>query len=233
MTMTHPDTENASIETLLEIMSRLRDPEHGCPWDLEQDFRSIAPYTLEEAYEVVDAIERDDREELQHELGDLLFQTVFHARMAEEAGWFDFSDVVRGICDKLVRRHPHVFARENRDFTETELDTQWESIKRSEATHNKSCLADHLPGKLPALQRAQKLIARSYKAKRHQELPDYNELTEKIPMLTMHANKTALDEESLGMLLMQIVRMSHDAGLYAETALRKTTRQLLQELDRD
>ena len=99
----------AKIEKLLEIMAELRNPETGCPWDHEQDFRSIAPYTVEEAYEVADAIARDDMEGLRTELGDLLFQVVFHARLAEEAGDFDFGDVAAAICDKLVRRHPHVF----------------------------------------------------------------------------------------------------------------------------
>src|SRR5210317_2513501 len=98
-----------SIEKLLEVMTRLRDPENGCPWDLEQDFSTIAPYTIEEAYEVADAIRREDLAALQDELGDLLFQVVFYARMAKEAGAFDFSDIVGGICDKLLRRHPHVF----------------------------------------------------------------------------------------------------------------------------
>ena len=102
----------ATVDTLLDIMARLRDPQTGCPWDLEQDFRSIAPYTLEEAYEVVDAIERDDSAALQDELGDLLFQVVYHAQMAQERGWFDFNDVVSDICEKMVRRHPHVFADE-------------------------------------------------------------------------------------------------------------------------
>ena len=98
-----------SIEKLRELMARLRDPQKGCPWDLKQSFATIAPYTIEEAYEVFDAIERDDIEGLRDELGDLLFQVVFHARMAEEAGHFDFDDVAAGIVDKMRRRHPHVF----------------------------------------------------------------------------------------------------------------------------
>ena len=101
-----------TVESLLDIMVQLRTPETGCPWDLQQDFRSIAPYTLEEAYEVVDAIEQGDRGALRGELGDLLFQVVYHAQMAQEAGWFDFNDVVNEICEKMVRRHPHVFGDE-------------------------------------------------------------------------------------------------------------------------
>ena len=101
---------SSGIEKLLKVMERLRDPKEGCPWDREQDFATIAPYTIEEAYEVADAIERNDRQDLRDELGDLLFQVVFHARMAEERGWFDFDAVATAIHDKLVRRHPHVFA---------------------------------------------------------------------------------------------------------------------------
>ena len=106
---------DAGIERLLEIMRRLRDPETGCPWDIEQDFSTIAPYTIEEAYEVADAIEREAYDELKGELGDLLFQSVFHAQMAEEAGHFTFQDVVRTMSDKMVARHPHVFGDESRD----------------------------------------------------------------------------------------------------------------------
>ena len=99
----------SNIEKLLEIMDRLRDPDNGCPWDLEQDFSTIVPYTIEEAYEVADAIAREDMPALRDELGDLLFQVVFYARMAKETGAFDFGDVVGTICDKMLRRHPHVF----------------------------------------------------------------------------------------------------------------------------
>ena len=99
----------ASIEKLLEVMKKLRDPENGCPWDVEQDFSTIAPYTIEEAYEVADAIQREDFDELRSELGDLLFQIVFYAQMAVEKGYFDFDDVAGGITDKMLRRHPHVF----------------------------------------------------------------------------------------------------------------------------
>ena len=108
------------ISQLLEIMARLRDPQGGCPWDVEQNFSTIAPYTIEEAYEVADAIDRGDMVELKDELGDLLLQVVFHARMAEEAGHFDFADVVEAICDKMIRRHPHVFAGESIEDAEAQ-----------------------------------------------------------------------------------------------------------------
>src|SRR5256886_17433899 len=119
-----------ALGALLALMARLRDPQRGCPWDREQTFSSIAPYTIEEAYEVADAIERGEREALRDELGDLLFQVVFHARMAEECGWFDFAAVATAIHDKLVRRHPHVFA--GASPTPEELVRVWEEQKAQE-----------------------------------------------------------------------------------------------------
>jgi nucleoside triphosphate diphosphatase len=149
------------IEKLLEIMATLRDAHRGCPWDREQTFATIAPYTIEEAYEVADAIERGALAELEGELGDLLFQTVFHARMAEEAGAFDFGDVVHGICDKLLRRHPHVFGGQKVDDV-AEQSRLWEEIKREErgAAGATGVLAD-VPVGLPALSRAAKLGKRA------------------------------------------------------------------------
>jgi ATP diphosphatase len=120
-----------NIEKLLEIMARLRDPEHGCPWDREQNFSTIAPYTVEEAYEVADAITRQDLAALRDELGDLLFQVVFHARMAEEAGAFAFEDVAGAICDKMVRRHPHVFGTDE-EKARGAVAGSWERIKAAE-----------------------------------------------------------------------------------------------------
>jgi NTP pyrophosphatase (non-canonical NTP hydrolase) len=117
---------------LLEIMARLRDPETGCPWDIEQTFATIAPYTIEEAHEVADAIARQDWDDLRGELGDLLFQVVYHAQMAQEAGHFGFDDVVRAIADKMVARHPHVFGDESRDKTAEQQTADWEAIKAAE-----------------------------------------------------------------------------------------------------
>ncbi|MCW8873329.1 MAG: MazG family protein, partial [Xanthomonadales bacterium] len=116
------------INALLDIMARLRNPDSGCPWDREQDFSSIAPYTIEEAYEVADAIHHGDMDELRDELGDLLFQVVFHARMSEEAGAFDFGDVVAAVCDKMIRRHPHVFGDASIADAEAQADA-WEQTK--------------------------------------------------------------------------------------------------------
>src|SRR3984957_20382797 len=147
-------------------MARLRDPQAGCRWDLAQDFRSIAPYTIEEAYEVADAIERADRHSLRDELGDLLFQVVFHARMAQERGWFDFADVAACIEEKLVRRHPHVFSANPQPLDGPALETLWEDEKareRAARTHSVNApgaLAD-VPLALPALTRAAKLGRRA------------------------------------------------------------------------
>ncbi len=128
------------IDDLLQIMARLRDPQHGCPWDVEQTFATIAPYTIEEAYEVADAIDRGDHADLRDELGDLLLQVVFHARMAEEAGEFSFADVVESICAKMIRRHPHVFPDENGKLQKVEnaaaQTTAWEEHKRREREGN-------------------------------------------------------------------------------------------------
>jgi ATP diphosphatase len=157
----------SGIEKLLQVMERLRDPKDGCPWDCEQDFSTIAPYTIEEAYEVADAIERNDQHDLRDELGDLLFQVVFHARMAQERGWFDFDAVATAIHDKLVRRHPHVFA--DAVFTDsTEQTANWEELKareRAEAAKRRGPEADSVlgdvPKALPALLRAAKLGKRA------------------------------------------------------------------------
>ncbi len=156
------------LVALLEIMAQLRDPQRGCPWDLSQTFATIAPYTLEEAYEVADAIERDDPERLQDELGDLLFQVAFHARMAEERGWFDFADVCRAICEKLTRRHPHVFSEQRESPDHATLWRRWEAEKERERSAaavrrgepGASVLAD-VPLALPALVRATKLGKRA------------------------------------------------------------------------
>ncbi|HEX8757085.1 MAG TPA: nucleoside triphosphate pyrophosphohydrolase [Steroidobacteraceae bacterium] len=158
----------AAILALLELMARLRDPQLGCPWDREQTFRSIAPYTIEEAYEVADAVESGEPGKLRDELGDLLFQVVFHARMAEEQGWFDFAAVAHGIREKLTRRHPHVFEDPRLAADVGQLSRTWEEQKAREraqaageaAAADHSALAD-VPRALPALTRAAKLGKRA------------------------------------------------------------------------
>ena len=152
-----------SIENLREIMASLRDPEAGCPWDREQDFASIAPYTVEEAYEVADAIARDDMTGLCDELGDLLFQVVFHAQMAAEAGAFDFDEVAAGICNKMLRRHPHVFGN-TAERARGAVPGSWERIKTAERqapTDRQASILDGIANALPALKRAEKLGKRA------------------------------------------------------------------------
>jgi len=157
------DRTPTDIERLLEIMARLRDPATGCPWDVQQDFATIAPYTIEEAYEVADAIDRGDMAELRDELGDLLLQVVFHSRMAEEAGHFAFADVVAAICDKMVRRHPHVFA--GATVADAEAQTvAWEETKKRERQARDGADSSALAGVargLPEWQRAVKLQKRA------------------------------------------------------------------------
>ena len=154
--------QDAGIERLLEIMRRLRDPKNGCPWDIEQTFDTIAPYTIEEAYEVADAIERKDWPELEGELGDLLLQTVYHTAMGEEDGNFSFQSVVRAISNKMVARHPHVFGDESRDKSAEQQTRDWEAIKAAERAGKKQGGAlDGVAVGLPSLLRAYKLQNRA------------------------------------------------------------------------
>jgi ATP diphosphatase len=160
-----PDLSSGDIRELIAIMARLRAPVGGCPWDAVQTFETIAPYTVEEAYEVADAIARKDMAALKDELGDLLFQSVYHARMAEEAGLFDFADVVRAICDKMVRRHPHVFGDET-VATADHQTSRWEEHKAKERAEKNAQagapgILDDVPVGLPAMKRAEKLQQRA------------------------------------------------------------------------
>ncbi|MDP3960950.1 MAG: nucleoside triphosphate pyrophosphohydrolase [Pseudorhodobacter sp.] len=151
---------DGGLPRLLEIMARLRDPATGCPWDIAQTFATIAPYTIEEAHEVADAIAREAWDELPGELGDLLLQCVYHAQMAEEAGWFDLAQVIRTIADKMVARHPHVFGTESRDKTPAQQSADWERLKAAERGSAAGVL-DGVALGLPALSRAVKLQARA------------------------------------------------------------------------
>lgn len=174
-----PPPDFSPIDRLRAVMAKLRDPDDGCPWDLEQDFRSIAPYTIEEAYEVADAIERGSHDELKDELGDLLLQVVFHAQMACEAGLFDFDDVCRSINDKMIRRHPHVFGDAETRDSETQT-VEWEAIKAAEraGSDKGEGALDDVPVALPALKRAQKLQKRA--ARVGFDWPDAGRVLEKV-----------------------------------------------------
>jgi len=225
-----------ALGALLALMARLRDPQRGCPWDREQTFSSIAPYTIEEAYEVADAIERGEREALRDELGDLLFQVVFHARMAEERGWFDFAAVATTIRDKLVRRHPHVFA--GASPTPQELVRAWEEQKAQERAASagpepagEGTVLAGVPRALPALVRAAKLGHRA--AGVGFDWPDAREVRAKVleelhemdgALAAGEAGEAGCDAgvvaDELGDLLFSIVNWSRHLKLDAEAALR-------------
>lgn len=158
--MLNNQKDKYDISSVIEILKSLRDPYKGCPWDLKQTFETIAPYTLEEAYEVVDAISRGDLDDLKDELGDLLFQVVYHSQMAREIGAFSFSDVVAAICKKMIRRHPHVFG-ENVIADANAQERKWEAIKRKERGGNKNSILDGIALALPAVVRAKKLGKRA------------------------------------------------------------------------
>jgi MazG family protein len=215
------------IFRLIEIMARLRDPNGGCAWDLEQTFATIAPYTVEEAYEVADAIERGSLSDLKEELGDLLLQVVFHARMAEEAGAFDFADVARVINDKMVRRHPHVFAGEAYR-TSAEQTEAWEVIKADERASkgNAPSLLDDVPVGLPALTRAVKLSRRA--ARVGFVWPSAKEVLEKLheEVAELEAEVAAGDlakaREELGDVLFVVANLARELDVEPEDALRAT-----------
>jgi nucleoside triphosphate diphosphatase len=232
-----------AIERLLEIMARLRDPARGCPWDLQQDFRSIAPHTLEEAYEVADAIEQGDLARLRDELGDLLFQVAFHAQLASERSAFAFDDVVDAICDKLTRRHPHVFG-DAVIADAAEQTAAWERMKREEraARGDGSALAD-VPMALPALTRARKLGARAAQA--GFDWPDAAgpraKVDEELAELDAARNSSdpAAREAELGDLLFSVVNLARHFEVDPESALRRANerfarryRHVERELDR-
>jgi MazG family protein len=222
-----------SLQRLLAIMARLRDPERGCPWDLEQDFSSIAPYTLEEAHEVADAIARGDWRNLEEELGDLLLQVVFHAQMAQEKGWFSFEDVARGIADKMVRRHPHVFPGGRLDGENTAIDSagvvaNWESIKAAEKAargERPTRLLDGVGSGLPGLARAEKLQKRAGRVGF-----DWNDpravlakLREEIDEIEaeLDGGDRAAREDELGDLLFCVVNLARHLDLDSEMALKR------------
>ncbi len=213
-----------AIERLLEIMQRLRDPRDGCPWDREQDFASIAPHTIEEAYEVADAIERADLDALRDELGDLLFQVVFHSQLASELGRFRFDDVVDAICDKLTRRHPHVFGGV-RIADAQEQTRAWERIKAAErrAQDGEAGALFGIPAALPALTRARKLGARA--ADTGFDWPDAAgpraKIDEELAELDRTAGDPARIEAELGDLLFSVVYLSRHLDVDPESALRR------------
>ncbi|WP_342071204.1 nucleoside triphosphate pyrophosphohydrolase [Yoonia algicola] len=218
---------DGGMPRLLEIMRRLRDPDTGCPWDIEQDFASIAPYTIEEAYEVADAIARADWGELEGELGDLLLQTVYHTQMGSEAGHFTFESVVKAISDKMVARHPHVFGDESRDKSAEQQTADWEKIKAAErAGKAQFRTLDGVATGLPALTRAVKLQKRA--ARVGFDWPDTTHVIDKIveeagELIEARDTLTQTEvEEEFGDLLFVVANLARHLEIDPETALRAT-----------
>ena len=214
--------KKGGIERLLCIMRRLRDPETGCPWDIEQNFNSIAPYTIEEAYEVADAIARGDMVDLKGELGDLLLQTVYHTAIGEEQGLFTFHSVADAISDKMVARHPHVFGAQSRNKTAAQQTIDWETIKAAErAQADQTHALDGVALGLPALTRAVKLQKRA--ARVGFDWPDVEQvldkLREEVDELT-EAKSAAHRHEEFGDLLFVMANLARHMDIDPEQALR-------------
>jgi len=212
---------------LLRIMEHLRDPDTGCPWDIEQDFATIAPYTIEEAYEVADAIARSDWNDLEGELGDLLLQTVYHTQMGTEAGLFSFASVACAISDKMIARHPHVFGAESREKSAEQQTLDWEKIKAAErAGKAQGRTLDGVAIGLPALMRALKLQKRA--ARVGFDWPDVAQVVDKIAEEAAEVVEArdilgpdALEEE-IGDLLFNLANLARHLGVDPEVALRRT-----------
>jgi ATP diphosphatase len=219
-------TADQSLTRLVTIMARLRDPDGGCPWDLAQDFNSIAPYTIEEAYEVAEAIAGRDWSELKKELGDLLFQVVFHSQMADEAGHFRLDDVVAAVCDKMERRHPHIFGNGTAAVDAASQKLEWEALKAAERAAAGTTAApvsalDGVARALPALMRAEKLQARA--ARVAFDWPDVASVRAKVAEELDEFDTATSDAhraEEAGDLLFVVVNLLRRHGIDAEDALR-------------
>lgn len=227
--------QQTPIERLRAVMAALRTPETGCPWDLKQDFASIAPYTIEEAYEVVDAIARDDMDDLKLELGDLLLQVVFHARMAEEQGLFDFNDVANAISDKMQFRHPHVFS-DTHVADAAQVQDNWEALKAAERAKKApnsepASLMDDVPNALPGLTRAVKLQKRAAQAGFDWQAaaPILAKLDEEVAEFKAEMSAETIDKQRLtdefGDMLFVMANLARHLKLDPETAIRSTNRK--------
>ena len=216
----------AGALAVLDVMARLRDAQRGCPWDIAQSFATIAPYTIEEAYEVADAIARNDIAGLKEELGDLLFQVVFHARMAQEQGAFDFADVAQALADKMIARHPHVFG-DGEERTAEEQTQAWETLKAEERARKSptASLLDDVAMALPALMRAEKLTKRA--ARINFDWPSADEVLAKLDeeLSELAEARVAGDQEALteemGDILFVIANLARKLGVDPEEALRR------------
>ncbi len=224
--------QSSDIEQLLFIMAKLRDPKDGCPWDIKQSFDSIVPYTLEEAYEVADAIEKQNWLDVKEELGDLLFQVVFYSQMAKEQDLFDFDEVVAGICEKLTRRHPHVFA-DKQFASEADVKANWEAEKakeRADKAVDNSILAN-VPLAMPALTRADKIQKRcaqfgfdwdSVAPVAEKVVEELDEVMDEYQQVTLDQNRI---EEEMGDLLFSVVNLSRHLNVNPERALQKANKK--------
>jgi len=229
---------NGGLPRLLEIMTRLRDPDTGCPWDIEQTFKSIAPYTIEEAYEVADAIEQGDMNDLEGELGDLLLQVVYYTQMGHEAGHFDFDSVTKKIADKMIHRHPHVFGTESRDKSAAQQTADWEKIKAAERAakgQEKVGTLDGIASNLPALTRAVKLQKRAARVgfdwpstlevldKINEECAELVEAREKLP----HNEQV----EEFGDLMFVMANLARHLNIDPEEALRSANKKFFRRFE--
>jgi ATP diphosphatase len=225
-----PTPDQPAIDRLLQIMARLRDPEDGCPWDIEQDFATISPYTIEEAYEVDDAIARGQWGEMKDELGDLLFQVVFQSQIAQDKGLFGFQDVARSIADKMVSRHPHVFGDESNAKSAEQQTRDWETVKAAErAAKARGGVLDDVALGLPALMRAEKLQKRA--ARVGFDWPEIGQVIDKIAeeARELAAERDRADPEKLteemGDLLFVMANLARHLKVDPETALRQANRK--------
>jgi MazG family protein len=220
----------AATAAILDVMARLRDHTHGCPWDIEQTFATIAPYTIEEAYEVADAIERADLPGLKEELGDLLFQVAFHARMAEEQGAFDFADIANALAAKMIERHPHVFS-EKIERTAAEQTKAWETLKAEQRAKKRAALGlgasllDDVAMALPALMRAEKLTKRAARINfdwpsADEVLAKLNEELDELKEASASGDQAHIEEE-MGDVLFAIANLARKLNVDPEEALRR------------
>ena len=228
---------DGGMPRLIAIMRALRDPEHGCPWDIEQDFASIAPYTIEEAYEVADAIERGAWGELRGELGDLLLQVVFHAQIASDRGLFAFDEVADAISDKMVARHPHVFGDESRDKSAEQQSRDWETVKAAErAAGARTGVLDGVALGLPALMRAVKLQKRA--ARVGFDWPEAAQVLDKIAEEAGELHAAAIHqppekaEEEFGDLLFVMANLARHMEIDPEVALRRANAKFTRRFER-
>ncbi|MBK8453079.1 MAG: nucleoside triphosphate pyrophosphohydrolase [Thiofilum sp.] len=227
--------QSAAINELLNLMQHLRDPETGCPWDKRQTWQTILPYTIEEVYEVADAIDRNDAQALQDELGDLLFQVVFMAQIAAEKGLFNFNDIAQGITEKMQRRHPHIFA-DTTFANETAQKQAWESIKAQERNTKESSSASlfaNIPTTLPTLQRSQKLQKRAARVgfdweHWRQVLPKIQEELAEVIEAVEQGEPFARVEEEVGDVIFGTTNLARLLGVNADNALRLTNRKFEQ-----